>query len=66
MSNELKPLILDPGMQAGLPVGYRKIMVSDEIMDAPTMKVLTLELPKYGHSSAFVRRPNKPISKPEL
>jgi hypothetical protein len=66
MSNELKPLILDRGMQQGLPVGYRRIMVSDEIMDAPTMKVLTLDLPKYGHSSAFIRRHDKPISKPEL
>jgi hypothetical protein len=66
MSNELKLLVLDRGMQAGLPLGYRQIMVSDEIMDEQTMKTLTMDFPKYGHSSAFVRRPNKPISKPEL
>ena len=66
MSSELKPLVLDRGLQAGLPLGYRRIMVSDEIIDEPTMKAMTLDLPKYGHSSAFARRPSKPISKPEL
>lgn len=66
MSNELKPMAVDPDMQAALPLCYRRIMVSDEIMDAETMKRVTVELPKYGHSSAFVRRPSKPISKPEL
>ena len=66
MSNKLKPLVLDRGMQAGLPLGYRQIMVGDEIMDEQTTKLLTMDLPKYGHSSTFVRRPSKPISKPEL
>jgi hypothetical protein len=66
MSNELKPLPLDPGMQQALPLGFRHIMVSDEIMDEPTMQCLTMAFPKYGHSSAFVRRHVKPISKPEL
>ena len=66
MSNELRRLVLDHGMQRGLPLGYRQIMVSDEIMDEPTVKLVTMAFPKYGHSSAFVRRPNKPISKPEI
>lgn len=66
MSNELKSLVLDRGMLEGLPLGYRHIMVSDEIMDERTTKRLTMDLPKYGHSSAFVRRHDKPISKPEL
>jgi hypothetical protein len=66
MSNELRRLVLDQGMQQGLPLGYRQIMVSDEIMDEPTVKLVTMGFPKYGHSSAFVRRPSKPISKPEL
>jgi len=66
MSNELRPLVLDPDMQAGLPLGFRQIMVSDEIMDEETTKALTMTQPKYGQSSTFVRRPNKPISKPEL
>lgn len=66
MSNELKPLILDPGMQQGLPLGFRQIMVSDEIMDEQTTQLLTMDFPKYGHSSPFVRRHVKPISKPEL
>jgi len=66
MSNKLKPLALDRAMQEGLPLCYRQIMVSDEIMDEPTMKSLTMDFPKYRHSSAFIRRPRKPISKPEL
>lgn len=66
MSNELKPLSLDQGMQQGLPLGYRQIMVSHEIMDEQTTKQLTMELPKYDHSSTFIRRPIKPISKPEV
>jgi hypothetical protein len=66
MSNELKPLALDRGMQEGLPLGFRQIMVSDEIMSEETTKLVTMDFPKYGHSSAYVRRPIKPISKPEL
>ena len=66
MSNELKPMVLDPGMQQGLPLCYRRIMGNDEIMDEQTTKLVTMDFPKYGHSSAFVRRPSKPISKPEL
>lgn len=66
MSNELKPLPLDRGMQQGLPLGFRQIMVSHEIMDERTTKLLTMDLPKYGHSCTFVRRHCKPISKPEL
>lgn len=66
MSTELKPLPLGRSMQQGLPIGLRQIMVSDEIMDEETTELLTMEQPKYGHSSAFVRQHPKPISKPEL
>jgi hypothetical protein len=66
MSRELKPLALDPGMQQALPLAYRRIMVSDEILDGQTMKTLTLPLPKFRHSSTYVRRPQKQISKPDL
>jgi hypothetical protein len=66
MSRELKPLALDPGLQQLLPLAYRRIMVSDEILDAQTMKMLTLHLPKFRHSSTYVRRPTKQISKPDL
>jgi hypothetical protein len=66
MSRELKPLALDAGMQQVLPLAYRRIMVSDEVLDEKTVQILTLHLPKFRHSSMFVRRPKKQISKPDL
>ncbi|MEX1364246.1 MAG: hypothetical protein AB1Z98_14060 [Nannocystaceae bacterium] len=66
MSNELKPLPLDRELQRVLPLGFRQIMVSEEIMDEETTRRLTMEQPKYGQSSAFIRQHRKPISKPEV
>ena len=66
MKTKLRHLVLSPDMQKGLPVGFRQILVSDAIMDEQTTKLLTMEQPKFGHSSPFVRRHRKPISKPEI
>jgi hypothetical protein len=66
MSSELKRMVLSTAMQQGLPLCYQRIMVSDEVLDQQTTRILTLDLPKFCHSTVFVRGPAKPISKPEL
>ena len=66
MSRDLRPLSLTPAMKERLPLGYRRILVSDDILDEETTKRLTFEHPKYRHASAFVSPPKKPISKVEL
>lgn len=53
-------------MTERLPLGYRRILVSDDILDDETTKRLTFEHSKYRHVSTHVRRPLKPISKVEL
>jgi hypothetical protein len=66
MSHELKPMVLGPSLQQGLPLGYQRIMVRDEIADEQTRRMLTFDLPKFHHSTRFSRGPGKPLSKPEL
>lgn len=66
MSSDLKPLSLPPLMTERLPLGYRRIFVSDEILDDEATQRLTFEQSKYRHVSTHVRRPLKPISKVEL
>jgi len=66
MSSDLRPLSLPPLMKERLPLGYRRILVSDDILDEETTKKLTFEYSKYRHASTFVRWPKKPISKVEL
>jgi len=66
MSSDLKPLSLPPLLTERLPLGYRRILVSDDILDDEATQRLTLELSKYRHASTHVRRPFKPISKVEL
>lgn len=53
-------------MTERLPLGYRRILVSDDILDDEATKRLTFEHSKYRHVSTYVRRPLKPISKVEL
>ena len=53
-------------MKERLPLGYRRILVSDDILDDDAMKRLTFEYSKYRHVSTFVPHPKKPISKVEL
>lgn len=66
MSSDLKPLSLPPLMTESLPLGYRRIFVSDDILDDEATQRLTFEQPKYRHVSTHVRPPLKPISKVEL
>jgi hypothetical protein len=66
MSSDLRPLSLPPLMTERLPLGYRRIFVSDDILDDEASKRLTFEHSKYRHVSTHVRRPLKPISKVEL
>lgn len=66
MSSDLRPLSLPPLMTERLPLGYRRILVSDDILDDEATKRLTFEHSKYRHVSTYVRRPLKPISKVEL
>jgi hypothetical protein len=66
MSSDLKPLSLPPLVTERLPLGYRRILVSDDILDDEATPRLTLELSKYRHVSTHVRGPLKPISKVEL
>ena len=66
MSSDLKPLSLPPLMTEKLPLGYRRIFVSDDILDDEATQRLTFEHSKYRHSMTHVRRPTKPISKVEL
>ena len=66
MSSDLRPLSLPPVMTERLPLGYRRILVSDDILDDEATKRLTFEQSKYRHVSTHVRRPLKPISKVEL
>jgi len=53
-------------MTERLPLGYRRILVSDDILDDEATKRLTFEHSKYRHISTQVRHPLKPISKVEL
>jgi hypothetical protein len=53
-------------MTERLPLGYRRIFVSDDILDDEATERLTFEQSKYRHVSTHVRRPLKPISKVEL
>jgi hypothetical protein len=66
MSSDLKPLSLPPLITERLPLGYRRIFVSDDILDDEATERLTFEQSKYRHTSTHVRRPLKPISKVEL
>ena len=66
MSSDLKPLSLPPLMKERLPLGYRRILVREGILDEETTKRLTIEYSKYRHVSTFVPHPKKPISKVEL
>ena len=66
MSSDLKPLSLPPLMTEKLPLGYRRIFVSDDILDDEATQRLTFEQTKYRHAATHVRRPSKPISKVEL
>lgn len=66
MSSDLKPLSLPPLMAERLPLGYRRIFVSDDILDDEATRRLTFEHSKYRHVSTYVRGPLKPISKVEL
>lgn len=66
MSSDLKPLSLPPLMAERLPLGYRTILVSDDILDDEATQRLTFEQSKYRHVSTHVRGPLKPISKVEL
>ena len=66
MSSDLKPLSLPPLMTERLPLGYRRILASDDILDDEATQRLTYELSKYRHSATHIRRPLKPISKVEL
>ena len=66
MSTDLKPLSLPPSLAAGLPLGYRRIFVSDDILDDEATKRLTVRQSKYRHTTVFLRHARKPISKPEL
>lgn len=66
MSSDLRPLSLPPLMTERLPLGYRRILVSDDVLDDEATQRLTFEQSKYRHVSTHVRRPLKPISKVEL
>jgi hypothetical protein len=66
MSSDLRPLSLPPFITERLPLGYRRILVNDDILDDEASERLTLEQSKYRHVSTHVRRPSKPISKVEL
>lgn len=66
MTSELETLILDPHLEQGLPIAFARIFVSRGILDESATSHLTLHLPMYRHRMTFVRRPDKPISKPEL
>jgi hypothetical protein len=66
MSSDLKPLSLPPRMKERLPLGYHRILVSEDILDEETVKRLMFDHSKYRHASTFVPRPKKPISKVEL
>jgi hypothetical protein len=66
MSNDLKLLSLPPAVAVGLPLGYHRIFVSDDILDEDATKRLTVHQSKYRHTTAFLRHARKPISKPEL
>jgi hypothetical protein len=65
MSSDVKPLSLPPLMTERLPLGYRRILVSDDILDDEATKLLTFEHTKYRHVTTHVRSPLKPISKVE-
>lgn len=66
MSSDLKPLSLPPFMTEKLPLAYRRIFVSDDILDDEATGRLMFEQSKYRHAATHVRRPMKPISKVEL
>jgi hypothetical protein len=66
MNDRLKPLPVDDATRDALPLGYARILFTEDVLDERTTSRLTLQLPKYRHASAFVRRPDKPISKPDL
>ena len=66
MDSELETLVLGPLLEQGLPIAFARIFVSHAILDESTTSQLTLDLPRYRHLMTFVRRPDKPISKPEL
>ena len=66
MSSDLRPLSLPPLMTERLPLGYRRIFVSDDILDEEATRRLTFEQSKYRHVSTQLRGPLKPISKVEL
>ena len=66
MNRELETLTLGPLLEQGLPIAFARIFVSHGILDESATSQLTLHLPRYRHRMTFVRRPDKPISKPEL
>lgn len=66
MSSDLKPLSLPHLVAEKLPLGYRRILVSDDILDDEATERLTFEQAKYRHVSTHVRGPLKPISKVEV
>jgi len=66
MSSDLKQLSLPPFMAEKLPLAYRRIFVSDDILDDEATERLMFEQSKYRHAATHVRRPMKPISKVEL
>ena len=66
MSSDLKPLSLSPDMKERLPLGYRRILVSADILDEEATQKLTFVHSKYRHVSTYIARSKKPISKIEL
>jgi len=66
MSTDLRPLSLPPLLKERLPLGYRRILVSEDILDEDTTRRLVFEHARYRHVSTFVPHPRKPISKVEL
>lgn len=63
MKDELHPLAMDPSTSARLPLGLRRILVSDAILDDATARRSNLDQPKYRHVANGANPPGKPISK---
>lgn len=66
MSLDLKPLVLPAVMAERLPLGYRVILIGDDVLDDDTTRRLAVAYPKYRHVTMSVVLPKKPISKVEL
>lgn len=66
MSTDPKLMTLDDLVKLGLPLCHTRIFVNHAILDDETSKRVTVEMPKYRHSSTHPRGARKPISKLEL